>query len=74
MQPVSPAPTRRILRKPRVLLATGLSDTTLWRQVKAGRFPAPIKLSVQSVGWFEDEVLAWQQSRAAEREAEAGGR
>jgi prophage regulatory protein len=64
MQPVSPRP---ILRRPQVLACTGVSDTTLWRLVKKGNFPQPIKISAQSVGWFADEVAAWQADKAAAR-------
>jgi prophage regulatory protein len=60
MQPVSP---RRILRKPSVENRTGLSDTSIWRQYRAGTFPKPVKLGPNAVGWYEDEVNAWIESR-----------
>jgi prophage regulatory protein len=57
----------RILRKPQVLARLGLSDTTLWRLMRAGKFPRPLRLSPGSVGWLADEVDAWIAARAAER-------
>jgi predicted DNA-binding transcriptional regulator AlpA len=40
---------------------------TIWEWVKAGTFPAPIRLNPQAqsslVVWPEDEVLAWLASR-----------
>jgi prophage regulatory protein len=65
MQPVSQP--RSIIRRPQVLACTGISDTTLWRLMRAGTFPRPIKLSSQRVGWFLDEVIEWQAAKAAER-------
>ena len=34
----------RILRIPEVVEITGLSRTTIWRRVKSGDFPAPVRL------------------------------
>jgi len=53
----------RILRKPEVLERTGLSGTTLWREVKAERFPSPVQLSPHRIGWFESSVNAWMDKR-----------
>lgn len=55
--------TRKILRGPEVQSRTGKSRTQIWRDVRAGRFPAPVELGVNSVGWFEDEVESWLDSR-----------
>lgn len=60
--------TRRVIRKPDVIRLIGVSGTTLWRMWKAGIFPAPIQISAQARGWFEDEVIAWQEARASERD------
>jgi prophage regulatory protein len=56
---------RRIIRKPEVRRRTGYSDTTIWRKEKSGTFPERILLSADgmAVGWFEDEVDEWIQSR-----------
>ncbi len=51
----------RIMRFPQVKEVTGFSRTTLWRQVKEGLFPAPVKIgSGRNVGWLENEVAEWQ--------------
>ena len=60
---IAPAPSDRILRKPAVLTRIGVSDTTLWRMVKAGRFPAPVRLSPGTVGWHESDVSEWMATR-----------
>jgi prophage regulatory protein len=50
------------LRKPEVRKRTGLSDTTIWRQEKIGKFPARIHITEYIVGWDEDEIVAYQQA------------
>ena len=42
---------------------TGQSRIQIWRQVRAGDFPAPIVLGANSVGWYEDELTAWVENR-----------
>ena len=51
-----------ILRIEEVLRCTGLSRTTIWRDVRADRFPAPLKIGRNRIGWREDEIDAWQDS------------
>jgi prophage regulatory protein len=41
------------------------SDSTLWRKVKAGEFPRPVKLSKRVTAWKVEDIRAWM----AEREA-----
>ena len=56
----------RILRIPEVVQVTGLSRTTIWRRVKSGDFPAPVRLgnlATRSVGWRESEIRKWIESR-----------
>jgi prophage regulatory protein len=45
------------------------SRVQLWKLVKAGQFPAPIKISTNRNAWIHDEVIAWVEARAAERAA-----
>jgi len=53
----------RILRRAEVVELTGLSGTTLWRLRRRGEFPDPVQLAQQRVGWIEDEVIEWIESR-----------
>jgi prophage regulatory protein len=50
------SPGRRILRAKAVMSRMGWSRTTLWRRVRAGEFPAPVKTGQNINGWFDDEV------------------
>lgn len=40
-----------------------ISSATLWRMVKKGTFPAPIKLSQRVTAWRVADVAAWMQAR-----------
>ncbi len=43
--------------RPRGVMAQmGWSRTTLWRRVRAGEFPAPLELGVNSIGWTQSMV------------------
>jgi prophage regulatory protein len=41
------------------------SSPTLWRMVKAGKFPAPVKLSERVTAWRVEDIRAWMQTRTA---------
>jgi prophage regulatory protein len=58
---------RRIIRKPELFSKIGLSDATIWREEKMGRFPRRIKIGSGSVGWFSDEIEEWLQAKAEAR-------
>ena len=66
---VAPSPSAapiagdRILRPREVFVRVGLSRTTLWRAVRRGAFPAPCRLTANTVGWRASEVDAWIAAR-----------
>lgn len=35
----------------------------LWRDIRAGNFPAPIEIGPNSVAWVRSEIEAWKASR-----------
>jgi prophage regulatory protein len=47
------------------LTALGLvrSRETLRRWLKAGQFPAPIKIGTRSIAWRSEEVMRWVEER-----------
>ena len=45
------------------------SAPTLWRKVKAGTFPAPVKLSERVTAWTVGSVRAWIASHCATQQA-----
>ena len=53
-------PGRRLLRPKVVMERMGWSRTTLWRRVRTGEFPAPVKTGANGTAFYEDEVDAAQ--------------
>ena len=52
------------------LLSTSIvpfSASTLWRRVRAGRFPAPVKLGDQITAWRVSDVRHWLRDPARYR-------
>lgn len=47
------------LRLIHVRARTGLSRSTLYARMAAGKFPTPIPLGGRAVGWLESEVEAY---------------
>jgi prophage regulatory protein len=41
------------------------SSATLWRRVKAGTFPKPVKLSERVTAWRVEDVRQWLDDQAA---------
>ena len=62
----------KILRCHAVMEKTGLSRSTIYLKVSTGDFPQSITLGANSVGWLEDEVNEWINSRASERKMRNG--
>ena len=55
--------TDPMLRPPQVVRRTGLSRTTIWRRVRAGKFPAPTVLGVNAIGWPASAIDEWLAAR-----------
>ena len=56
----------RILRTPEVVETTGLSKTTIWRRLRSGDFPIPVKLGgpdSRLIGWKQEDIEEWIDSR-----------
>ena len=45
------------------------SRVHIYRLVKAGKFPAPIKVGQNRIGWVESEIDEWLNAKIAERDA-----
>jgi len=52
----------RFMREKEVLGVTSFSRTTLWREIKRGKFPKSVVISAGRVGWRESAIEAWQAS------------
>lgn len=53
----------KLLRLPEVESVTGLKKSSLYAGMKAGTFPACIRLSVRAVAWRESDIANWQAQR-----------
>lgn len=51
-------------RKPEKTAPLPFSRATLWRMVKARKFPSPIKLSDRITAWRVEDVRAWMAAQA----------
>ncbi|HMO29840.1 AlpA family phage regulatory protein [Enterovirga sp.] len=54
---------RRILLKHEVLARVRLSNPTIYRLRRKGKFPEPFVIGEQKVAWFADEIEAWLEAR-----------
>jgi prophage regulatory protein len=52
------------MRLPQVLTYIPVSKATMWRWVKAGTFPAPVKLSSNVTAWRVENVRRWMAEHA----------
>ena len=50
----------RLLNKWRVEERTSLDITTIYRKMKAGTFPQPVRVGRRRVAWRESDIAAWQ--------------
>lgn len=55
----------KYLRRTDVQEITGLSRSSIYKLVKEGDFPRPIKLTGRAVAWPEQAVADWLASRPA---------
>lgn len=56
----------RLLRRKTVLELTEISESTLYRKIASGDFPASISIGGNSRRWLEDDLIAWLQECMSE--------
>ena len=59
-------PSTGYVRLPQVIALVPFSKSTLWRQVKTGAFPKPVKLSARITAWRVEDVRRWIGSHGPE--------
>ena len=52
-----------LLKRRYVESLTGLSRSSIYKQISIGKFPSPVKLTDKSVAWRKEDVAAWIASR-----------
>lgn len=63
------AQTVSLLAMKDVVRRTSLSRTSIYRLVDADRFPRPVRIIDQRLGWVAAEVDQWIADRIAQRDA-----
>lgn len=53
-----------MLRLREVMHATGLARSTIYKMMRDGAFPLPIKLSLRAVAWRSDDLNNWIRERS----------
>jgi len=48
-----------LLRRKQVEKIAGLSRASIYRLIKAGKFPAPVSLGTGSVRWKQSDIIGW---------------
>ncbi len=60
-----------ILRLPAVKARTGLSRSTIYLRIAEDRFPRPVSLGSNTVGWIDGEIDTWIGELVIKRNASA---
>ena len=53
----------RLLRREEVEIRCGIARTTIYRLMRAGQFPEPVKVGPRAVRWSSSELEAWLTNR-----------
>ena len=56
------SPFGAMLSISQVVELSGLSRTTIWRRIRCGSIPPPLKLSANRVGWPDHIIYEWLDS------------
>lgn len=57
-------PQTGFVRQAQVLTFIPISKSTLWRQVAAGTFPTPVKLTPSITAWRAEDIRLWIENRS----------
>lgn len=52
-----------MLTRQQVEARCGIGRTTIYRLMRAGEFPEPVRIGPRAVRWIEAEIAAWLASR-----------
>ncbi len=58
------------VRQSTLLPLLSFSATTLWRRVKNGTFPKPVKLSTRVTAWRLEDIWVWMDAQGNDHSAE----
>ena len=69
MSVTSSIPNRKYIRPQELAIMLAVHRTTLWRWVRDGHLPRPVKLGPNTVAWESTQVDAWLAAREAEQKS-----
>ena len=56
-------PSDRLLKRQEVEARCGLARTSIYRMMRAGAFPKPLRVGARAVRWSETEIEQWLSKR-----------
>lgn len=56
---------QRFFRRHQLPEVTGYNISHLYKMIREGKFPAPVKMGVNRSAWLESDIVAWQRARIA---------
>lgn len=59
----------KLIKMSQVIEMTSLANSTIYKYIKEGTFPKPVKLTVKKSAWVEEEIESWILTKIQEREA-----
>lgn len=66
MKQQSRTQSKQLLRIREVTARTGLPKASLYKAIRAGRFPQSVRLGPNSVAWDADDIEGWINERIAD--------
>lgn len=60
----------QLLRCPEVRARTTLSKSRIYELIREDKFPKPVRLGANAVGWVDEEIDNWIRELQAERTAD----
>ena len=63
MQKITTRPANDLSKIHEVISRSGLSKTAIYRNIKDGTFPAPVRIGKRAVAWRTEELEEWLRER-----------
>lgn len=63
--------SEKLHRLPAVIDIVGLGRSSIYMAIKAGTFPAPVRIGAKAVAWKDSDIKKWIESRELAIEARA---
>lgn len=61
----TPASNEKLIRFRDLRKSIPLSRSTIWRKVRDGQFPSPIRIGKSAVAWLSSDIQQWIEHQVA---------